>query len=91
MNDTVTINKCCAICEHLWDKGNCPLYETYNAARALSVDAFDEWVKYRTCCGNFKLHRQFSTRTLDTIHKEPNINQVETKDYPDGIAQKFDA
>lgn len=83
MSDTVTINKCCAICEHLWNKGKCPLYETYKAAREVAVEAFDEWVKYRMLCVDFKLHRQFSTRSLDTIHKEPISNQVEIKNYPD--------
>lgn len=90
MSDTVTINKCCAICEHLWDRMKCPLFEICDLAKHLGIENFDEWVKYRTCCVDFKLHRQFSTRTLDTIHKEPNINQVETKDYPNGITQIFD-
>ena len=91
MSDTVTINKCCAICEHLWDSKNCPLFETYDLAMELGGRRFDEWVKYRTCCVDFKLRRQIQHKTLDTIQKEPNINQVETKNYPDGITQTYDA
>lgn len=72
----VTINKCCAICEHLWDKNVCPLYETYNAACEVGQETFDEWVKYRTCCDTqFELHKLFRTYTqANTPREETSLN-----------------
>ena len=72
----VTINKCCAICQHLWDKDVCPLYETYNAAREVAQETFDVVSKYRMCCDTqFELHKLFRTYTqANTPREETSLN-----------------
>ena len=52
----VKIAQCCALCEYLWDKNNCPLYSTYNAAKEYgNIETFDNEVKYKLICDEFDL------------------------------------
>lgn len=75
MSNMVTINKCCAICEHLHDQVKCPLYQTYSTAESEANQAFEIHAKYRVCCDTgFLLNKQFNTidlecRASNTMHK----------------------
>lgn len=75
MSNTVTINRCCAICEHLHNQVKCPLYQTYSIAESEANQAFEIHAKYRVCCDTgFLLNKQFNTvdlecRANNTMHK----------------------
>lgn len=75
MSNMVTINRCCAICEHLHNQLKCPLYDTYSTAESEANQAFERYAKYRACCDTgFLLNKQFNTidlecRASNTIHK----------------------
>lgn len=56
---TIRIKECCAICEHLYDKSNCPLYAVYNMAATCGEDAFEEKAKYKVFCEGFELSSKF--------------------------------
>ena len=53
------IEECCAICEYLYDKSNCPLYAVYNMATNYGEDAFDTKAKYKVFCKEFELSSEF--------------------------------
>lgn len=57
--DFVKINKCCAICQHLWNEKDCIAYEVYNDATRYGNQTFDDFVKYKCCCVSFKLRKDF--------------------------------
>lgn len=55
----VKIAQCCALCEYLWDKNNCPLYSTYNAAKEMCIETFDNELKYKLICDEFELNSKW--------------------------------
>lgn len=58
----VKVLKCCAICNFLYDKEECPLYRTYEAANRYGDETFDESAKYKVNCYNFVLDEKLKTQ-----------------------------
>lgn len=60
VKDYMSVHKCCAICEHLYDELKCPLYHTYSTANEYGDYNFDNNAKYKTNCLNFKINNKLS-------------------------------
>lgn len=57
--DKVTIQRCCHLGEHIYNKAECPLYEVYNMAAYYGNSSFDDSARYRVCCDAFLLSKIF--------------------------------
>lgn len=55
----VEIEKCCAICDNLYNKEKCPLCQVYSTATDCGCDVFDEDAKYLIVCKKFVLHKKY--------------------------------
>ena len=56
--ETIEAKKCCAICNHLYNKEKCPLYNVYNEASSCGTYDFDEKAKYVVFCHEFGLNEK---------------------------------
>lgn len=56
MEKTFKLKGCCALCEYVWDKNNCPMYKTYEAAHNIGEYTFDEEMKFRMICEEFEIN-----------------------------------
>lgn len=59
MEEKVELRKCCAICEYLYDKDECPLFQTYQMAEDCGTYNFSERAKYMVSCSKFKVNDKF--------------------------------
>jgi len=57
----ISVHKCCHICNNLYDKEKCPLYNVYNTAACCGDSTFDDSAKYRIVCDEFELSKKFNT------------------------------
>jgi len=65
MEDKITINKCCAICQHLDEpvepsKEVCPLSKVIISAREMDDYSFDNVAMYQVSCDKFELNKFIS-------------------------------
>ena len=51
----IETKKCCAICEQLYNKEKCPLYNVYQTAEDCGTDDFQNSAKYEVLCRKFEL------------------------------------
>ena len=57
-NNEIKLKPCCALCDNLYDKKTCPLFEVYNSASNYGDETFDIDAKYKVCCPSFVLNEK---------------------------------
>lgn len=58
VNNEIKVKSCCALCDNLYNKEKCPLFEVYNSARNYGNETFDTEAKYKICCPLFVLNEK---------------------------------
>lgn len=58
--EEISVRKCCHICDNLYNKEKCPLYNVYNTAANYCDSTFDVFAKYRISCDEFELSKKFN-------------------------------
>lgn len=56
----ISVNKCCHLCDNLYNKEKCPLFNVYNSAAYYGDSTFDDSAKYRIVCDVFELSKKFN-------------------------------
>ena len=51
--ETEKVKKCCAVCEYLYHKADCPLFYVYKESE--HNDVFQETGKYKMLCDEFEV------------------------------------
>ena len=55
LENKITINPCCVVCENIYNSGKCPLFRVYSTAFEFGEDYFEKESKYHVCCDKFLL------------------------------------
>jgi len=53
--EQIKVKPCCALCNNLYDKEECPLCDVYVAAGSYGEESFDTTAKYQVYCPSFVL------------------------------------
>jgi len=72
---TEEVKRCCAVCEYLGDKPNCPLYQVYKDSETMGNDVFEETGQYKMLCDEFKINSKLVD--IPDIPKESNNINIE--------------
>ena len=57
-NEYIQVRPCCALCEKLYNKKECPLHDVYVSANSYGDETFDNEAKYKVCCPSFVLNEK---------------------------------
>jgi len=66
--DSVTVNKCCAICENNRNKDKCIMTKIYEAAENLGYNDEVYIASFKNCCKDFSLNVQFETKPDEIVY-----------------------
>lgn len=56
----IRVHQCCHLCDNLYSKEKCPLFNVYNRAADCGDSTFDDSAKYRVVCDEFELSKKFN-------------------------------
>ena len=56
----ISVHKCCHLCNNLYNREKCPLFNVYNTATDYGDSTFDDSAKYRVVCDEFELSKKFN-------------------------------
>lgn len=67
------VKQCCAVCEYLYDKEKCPLYDIYNDSDYNCV--FRDTGKFKMVCDEFQINSRLVDTPKENINNE-NIRET---------------